>query len=284
MPTLIPLIVLCSLISLSLPTQQSSEDEYVTGMTVIGKTASDSSCPILVWKVPPGTPAANAGIRPGDRLQAINGQSVVDIEQARSLLHAAEPVPIALELTRKHRSFKVTVSRIKLSASIDMEGWKSGPGDTLFPKDASEAEMQRVSKITREPPEKEKVFPIGHYPSNLEIYYPGFEVFTWKDSPMTVGGMEDGRAKAAGVHYGDPIVSVNGTSPYGKSMPDLQRLFSSPTPTGMTLIVNRDGEIKTFKFELAKASEIARLNHKRLYNGRMIPSVIPDHDLHCWEK
>jgi C-terminal processing protease CtpA/Prc len=59
--------------------------------------------------------------------------------------------------------------------------------------------------------------------------------------------------KRAGVHYGDPIVSVNGVRPYRKSMAELHQLFSSSKPTEMTLVIDRDGEIKTFKFELAKA-------------------------------
>ena len=100
---------------------------------------------------------------------------------------------------------------------------------------------------------------------------------------MTVGGISEGPAKAAGVHYGDPIVSVNGVNPRGKSPAKLEELFSNPTPATMTLVIDRDGERKTFKFQLAKPSDVAAANHKRLYKGRMIPSVVPALYLHCFE-
>lgn len=154
----------------------------------------------------------------------------------------------------------------------------------LFPIDATDAEMKRVAATGVGPPPNQKVFSVGHYPANLELYYPGFEVFVWKEpQPMTVGGMEDGPARQAGVHYGDAILSVNGVNPRGRSMAELEQLFSSPKPTRMTLAIDRDGTIKTFTFELARASDVAEANHKRIYDGRMIPSVVPPAYLHCFE-
>ena len=97
-----------------------------------------------------------------------------------------------------------------------------------------------------------------------------------------VGGIEKGPASKAGVHYGDEIVMVNGIDPKGKQTSELERLFSSQTPVTMALVVDRDGEKKKFVFELGKASDIARENHKRFYQGRMIPASIPDAFLHCF--
>jgi hypothetical protein len=51
----------------------------------------------------------------------------------------------------------------------------------------------------------------------------------------------------------------------------------------MTLVADRDGQKKTFTFQLAKASDVAAANHKRMYKGKMIPSVIPAAYLHCFE-
>jgi PDZ domain len=152
----------------------------------------------------------------------------------------------------------------------------------LYRKDATEAEMRRMSKTGSEPPASGKVF-AGHYPSNLDLYYPGFEVFVWKAPFRTsIRGIEEGPADRAGIHPGDAIVSVDGVNPEGKSIDELEQLLSSPKPAKMTLIINRDDEIKTFSFELAKASDVAALNGKRRYEGRMIPSVIPEGYLHCW--
>jgi hypothetical protein len=265
-----------------IPAQEFSIDEYLTGMTVVGKPGAESSCPPIVWKVQPDTPAAKAGIQPGDRLLAIDGHHGIDVEQARPFLHGKGPKPLTMELEGAHGTYTATVGLIKSSALYEQEGWKVGPDGGLYRKDATEAEMQRMSKTSSEPPASGKVF-AGHYPSNLDLYYPGFEIFVWEMPFRTsIRGIEEGPADRAGIHYGDAVVSVNGVNPNGKSIDELEQLFSSPTPAKMTLVINRDGDIKTLSFELAKASDVAALNGKRKYQGRMIPSVIPETDLRCW--
>jgi C-terminal processing protease CtpA/Prc len=281
MSVLLRLAFLCCLSSALAQTMEFA-GVYVTGMTVIGRPGPDSSCPPIVWIVTPNTPAAEAGIKPGDRLLAVDGHRGLDVAQARPFLRTKDPTPTTIELDGQHGPYTVTVGGVKASSLYEREGWKLTPDGSLFPKNATEAEIQRVSKMSGEP--AEKVFPVGHYPANLDLYYPGFEVFVWKEpKPMMVGGIEDGPARKAGVHYGDAIVSVNGLSPRGKSLAELEQLFRSPKPAAMTLVIDRDGIPMTFVFELARASEVAEENHKRMYKGRMIPSVIPPAYLRCFE-
>jgi membrane-associated protease RseP (regulator of RpoE activity) len=262
--------------------QSLGTEDYVTGMTLIGKPGAGPDCPPIVWLIEPNTPAARAGIEPGDRLLAIEGKRVTDVVQARPLLRSSEAKSSTIELEGERGSYTVTVDRILNSSLYERNGWKRGPDGSLYPKDATPAEIQRISKMQGEP--AAKVFVVGHYPANQELYYPGFEIFVWSEpQAMTVGGIEEGPAKAAGIHYGDPIISVNGVSPRRKSLTELEQLFSSPTPATMTLVIDRDGETKMFKFQLAKASDVAAANHKRMYEGRMIPSVIPTPYLHCFE-
>jgi PDZ domain len=282
MPRLLWLGILCSLLRGVSCAQDFGADEYVTGVTFIGKPNAGPDCPPIVWIVEPDTPAAKAGIQPGDRLKAVDAKRVIDVIQARLLLHTSEPGSSTIGLEGEDGPYTVTVGRIPNSVLYEREGLKRGPDGSLYPKDATPAEMQRISKMNREP--ATKVFTAGHYPANQELYYPGFEIFVWPEpQTMTVGGIEEGPAKAAGVHYGDPIVLVNGVSPRGKSLAELEELFSSSTPATMTLVIDRDGQMKKFMFKLAKASDVAAANHKRMYKGRMIPSAIPAAYLHCFE-
>ncbi len=280
MSKLICLAILCILPGGFAHAQAWNANDYVTGMTVIGKPGADSSCPPIVWLVEINTPAAKAGIQPGDRLLAVDGHRGIDILQARPLLRTEDPKPSTIELDGKNGRYTVTVSRIRASVLYEREGLKVGSDGRAYPKNATKAEIYGVGP---EPPANEKVFP-EHYPSNLELYYPGFEVFVFKEpKPMTVGGIEDGPAQKAGVRYGDAIVSVNGVNPRGKSMAELEQLFSSPKPATMRLAIDREGVTNTFTFELAKAADVAEANHKRAYEGRLVPAAIPPAFLHCFE-
>jgi C-terminal processing protease CtpA/Prc len=265
--------------------QHSSPDDYVTGMTVVGRPGAAPDCPPIVAWVKPDTPAAQAGIQPGDRLLAVDGHRGSDIRdfgKLHSLLYAKDSKPSTIEMEGQHAVYTVTVGRVKQSVLFERDGWKIGPNGILYRLDATDAEMKRV--IRPEPPVSSVVFP-KHYPNNTELYYPGFEAFVWQDHPeIAVGGIvEDGPALKAGVHYGDVIVSVNGVNPLGKSIAQLELLFSSPKPATMKLVIDRDGVVKTFVFDLVKTADLLRQNKIRLYQGEMIPLDVPEAYLHCFE-
>ncbi len=263
--------------------QGSSTDAYVTGMTAVGTVGGGPSCPPIVWFVEPDTPAAQTGIQPGDRLLAIDGHRGIDAVQAHPFLHSKDSKPVSLELEGEHGTYTVTVGRMKESTLLKRDGWKVGRDGGVYAENATDAEMKRVAAI-KEPPASDRVFD-NHYPKNVELYYPGFEALLLQDRhEIVVWAMEDGApARKTGVHYGDVIVSVDGVNPLGKSVSELETLLSSPTPKAMALVVNRDGVIKTFTFDLIKAADLMRQNKKRFYEGKIIPSVIPDAYLRCFE-
>lgn len=265
--------------------QHSSADEYVTGMTVVGRPGAGPDCPPIVWQVTPDTPAAQAGIQPGDRLLSVDGHRGSDIRDfgtLRPLLHAKDSKPSTIELEGQHGVYRVTIGRVKQSVLFERGGWKIGPHGILYRLDATDAEMKRANRP--EPPASSIVFPT-HYPNNPELYYPGFEAFVWQEHPeIAVGGIEEnGPALKAGVHYGDVIVSVNGVNPLGKSIAQLELLFSSPKPATMKLVIDRNGVVKTFVFDLVKTADLLRQNKNRLYQGEIIPLDVPEAYLHCFE-
>jgi C-terminal processing protease CtpA/Prc len=262
--------------------QESSADEYVTGMTVMGTVGAGPSCPPVVWLVEPDTPAAQAGIQPGDRLLAADGHRGIDAAQARPLLHTKDSKPVTLELEGEHGTYTVTVGRVNKSILLTREGWKVGPDGNTYAQNATDAEMKRVATI-KEPPASDRVFD-HHYPKNVELYYPGFEALLLQDRhEIVVWAMEDGGpARKAGAHHGDVIVSVDGVNPLGKSVPELEALLSSSGPKAMTLVIHRDGVTKTFTFDLIKAADLMRQNNTQFYEGKLIPWVVPDAYLHCF--
>jgi len=124
----------------------------------------------------------------------------------------------------------------------------------------------------------------GHYPANKELYYPGFEVFTWDEgNHVIVGGIEDGPAARAGIRWGDRIIAVNGVDPRKKSVAELESLLSSSKPTSMTLIIERGGPKKTFTIALAQAAVVLRDNQWQVINGKLVPLWAPEQYLSCFE-
>lgn len=66
---------------------------------------------VLVVDVPAGTPAALAGVQPGDVVTEVNGAPVHSIEQLRLGLSHEGPDPLTLTLVRKGRTLKVHLPR-----------------------------------------------------------------------------------------------------------------------------------------------------------------------------
>jgi len=63
----------------------------------------------IVGRVEPGSPAANAGIRAGDRITSVNGKPVTSLEGFAVISDEQKTKPVALDLARGAQSVRVTV-------------------------------------------------------------------------------------------------------------------------------------------------------------------------------
>ncbi|NLU71112.1 PDZ domain-containing protein [Streptomyces sp. HNM0575] len=110
--------------------QQTLDGEYVgVGVSVRRQRDAQGAPFVAVARVSPGSPADRAGVRPGDRLRAVDGQDVSDhpvtdvvarLRGAETGGRSAEPSPLGssvdLRLDRDGRQWKETLRRSRLSA------------------------------------------------------------------------------------------------------------------------------------------------------------------------
>lgn len=66
---------------------------------------------LLVLRVAPGSPAATAGLRPGDVITAGNGRPVQDVAGLRSLLSVGQDDAVTLRVVRHGKAHTVTIPR-----------------------------------------------------------------------------------------------------------------------------------------------------------------------------
>jgi C-terminal processing protease CtpA/Prc len=259
---------------------------YAIGVSVFGPSSCPSA-PLFIGGVDPGSPAALAGIHPGDQLLAVDGQPIHHLADVH--ISSAQPGTVVLALRRHGANLTFTVPRVRSSAILAKENLRQLDDGTLGPIDDTDAQLRR-QRLTQSDLERSmragdsmNVFP-GHYPADLSLYYPGFELFTWNHGQnVIVGGIDDGPAKQKGVRWGDRILSVNGVDPRGKSLPELERLFSSPLPARMTLSIDRFGVQKQFTFQLARASDVLKASGWKMFEGEKVPLWIPAEYARCFK-
>jgi regulator of sigma E protease len=71
-----------------------------------------TGAPVRVDQVDPGTPAAQAGIMPGDVIQAVDGRRIQELSELRSAVNASHGAPIQVTVDRQGRSLTFAVSPI----------------------------------------------------------------------------------------------------------------------------------------------------------------------------
>jgi C-terminal processing protease CtpA/Prc len=268
---------------------QQNRPDYVTGVEIHGVNAACPNGTVFIGRVAPKSPADVAGIRAGDLLLAINNEPVRDFRDAVTRIRATDPDPVILQVRRDGSILTFTVRREPRDVVLGREGLRMLDDGFAVGTDYTSADIAELRRLNAELNSAVKqndfvnVFP-GHYPKDKSLYYPGFEIFEWNEGrQVQVGGIEEGPAKKAGVRWGDRIISVNGQSVQGKSLPQLENLFSSSDQAMMRLVVERTGVVKSFTFPLARAADVLQENGWRMVEGKMIPLWLPDEYLKCFE-
>jgi len=268
---------------------QKEHQKYVIGVNIIGPNPNCPNGPVFVGSVQKISPAATAGIQLGDRLLAIDGTPIKDLADASHRISSESSQPVFLEVERAGSTRRLTVQRERSDIVWSQNGLRVIDDGLMVGSDFSDSEIQEIQKLNRElqvaiqSGDFLNVFP-GHYPKNKSLYYPGFEVFVWdKGQRVHVGGIEDGPARRNGVRWGDRILSINGIDPRGKSLSELEALFSGQTPTRMSMTIERAGRQKTFTFTIALAANVLRDNNWQMVNGAMVPLWVPKPYTSCFE-
>ena len=234
--------------------------------------------PLFIGKVSPGSPAGLAGIKAGDRLLAVNGTPVTTAREAARFLRSDTPGQVQLRLWRKGQEYEVRVGREKFSEILFRAGQRIVGAGVIVPTDATQAEIDRMVQFD---PNRivARVFP-QHVPLNPDRFACGFELFVLREpEEVMVGGIDDGPASKAGLHWGDVILSVNGVNPRGKTATELEVIFTGSRRQEMRLVVNRLGTVRTIVFQLQKVADLLKRNQLRLVNSTLVPAELAEEDM-----
>jgi C-terminal processing protease CtpA/Prc len=259
---------------------QSSPPKYVIGVDILGST-SCADHPVFIGSVLPISPAASAGLQPGDQLLSVDGEPVRDFKDASTRIASSRPDKVTVQVRRTGDVQTISVSRQERMTLQSQNGFRFLDDGSLVGTDYTDAEIKEYQSAIRDldraisAGDFLNVFP-GHYPADKRLYYPGFEIFVWNQgSQVRVGGIENGPAKTSGVRWGDRIILVNGKDPNGKSLAELESLFSSPHATAMQLLIERAGVQRTYSFQLQAAARVLKANRWKMSDGKMIPLWLP---------
>jgi regulator of sigma E protease len=80
--------------------------------------------PVVVREVEPGTPAAEAGLQPGDRIVAVSGQPVKSAEQVTQFIREHKGQPVTLTVNRGGQQLDITATPRRLSDGKERLGFR----------------------------------------------------------------------------------------------------------------------------------------------------------------
>jgi C-terminal processing protease CtpA/Prc len=270
------------LVVLSIALAQTIPESFSIGVTVVRGKRSD--CPVFIASVAKNSPAAKAGLEPGDVLVAVDGTQV-SFEDAAKRLRSQDAKAVTLTVRRGDNGTPITVvvQREPLATILRDNGLKMVQDGRLVPLDTTDKELACLLRFDKRRITGQQAFRPTHYPEDLNLYYPGFEAFIL-DGPtqVSVGGIEQGPASDAGVRWGDVLISVDGVSVAGKTALQLEDMLSSKEAQKMTIEVDRCGSGSTVSFMLERAADIMRRNQKQAVGGEVLPLGVPQKYFSCF--
>jgi regulator of sigma E protease len=80
--------------------------------------------PVVVREVEPNTPAAEAGLQPGDKIQAVGGQPITSAEQVTQFIRDHKGQPITISVSRSGKATDITATPRKLSDGRERLGFR----------------------------------------------------------------------------------------------------------------------------------------------------------------
>jgi predicted metalloprotease with PDZ domain len=282
-------VALCFFVVTVASPSQQKPPRYITGATIFGSESCPDN-PVFVGAVFPISPAASSSLTVGDQLLSIDGEPVKNLQDAAARMSSISPGKVILKVKKNGSVHILSVARDESTTIWSRNGLRLLDDGSFVGTDYTDAEIEEHRSVARDLEQAMRVgdflnvFP-GHYPADKSLYYPGFEIFVSdKGSQVRVGGIEIGPAKQSGIRWGDRILSVNGIDPRGKSLTELESLFSSSHAMPMQLMIERAGKQRTYTFQLDVATRVLNANKWRIVDGQMVPLWLPRAYTNCFEQ
>jgi predicted metalloprotease with PDZ domain len=105
---------------------------------------------VFIGSVGAKSPAADAGIRTGDRIVAVDGSTVTTVQDAAQHMRSESAKPVTLQLMRDGKLYSVTVQRELYAAILERDGMKALENGMIAPLNATEAEMSHKMLAIKE--------------------------------------------------------------------------------------------------------------------------------------
>jgi regulator of sigma E protease len=114
-PTQIPIVVERNGQRIPLKLTPKSVRVFSDDVGETGIIPDYGTVPVMIARLEPGKPAAAAGLQPGDRLMAINGEQIRNRTQATVVLRAIHDPQVKLTIERQGKQLDITSGLVKIT-------------------------------------------------------------------------------------------------------------------------------------------------------------------------